>query len=181
VTRRLTLDALPPVARASAAPVTEGVDAAAAADAQAFETAARRLALAEPEHVRVVLGGVVRPLLEELHPDGVDADDVRALVVDAVTAAAPWWPAADPDALVVVVAGALGVHPEVFPPAPDDGDDGGDGAPRDEPAPLPTPDAVTRHALLLVATLLAARGGRLRSYLERSFTELALAETTEQP
>lgn len=179
MTRRLTLHELPPVARAVAGAVTDGVDAAAAPDAEAaeaFEAAARRLALAEPEHVRVVLGGVVRPLLEELHQDGVDADDVRTLVADAVTAAAPWWPAVDPDALVVVVAGALGVHPEVFPTATDD-----DGAPRDEPAPLPGPDAVTRHALLLVATLLAARGGRLRPYLEASFTELATAASAEQP
>jgi hypothetical protein len=176
VTRRLSLHELPPVARAIADAVTDGVDAAAEADAEAFETAARRLALAEPEHLRVVLGGVVRPLLEELHQDGVDADDVRTLVADAVTAAAPWWPAVDPDALVVVVAGALGVHPEVYPPTTDD-----DGAPRDEPAPLPSPDAVTRHALLLVTTLLAARGGRLRAYLEASFTELATAESAEQP
>jgi len=179
VTGRLTLETLPPAARAVAAAVTDGVGAAAAADAEAFEAAARRLALAEPEHVRVVLGGVVRPLLEELHPDGVDADDVRADVADAVTAAATWWPAVDPDALVVVVAGALGVHPEVFPRTPHD--DADDGAPRDEPAPLPGPDAITRHALLLVATLLAARGGRVRAYLERSFTELALAEAAEQP
>jgi len=178
VTRRLALETLPPVARAVAGAVTDGVDAAAAGDADAFETAARRLALAEPEHVRVVVGGVVRPLLEELHPDGVDADDVRAVTADAVTAAAPWWPAVDAGALVVVVAGSLGVHPEVFPAAEGDADDG---APRDEPEPLPTPDAITRHALLLVATLLAARGGRLRRYLEESFTQLALAETTEQP
>jgi hypothetical protein len=176
VTGRLTLETLPPAARAVAAAVTDGVGAAAAADAEAFEAAARRLALAEPEHVRVVLGGVVRPLLEELHPDGVDADDVRAVTADAVTAALPWWPAVDAGALVVVVAGALGVHPEVFPPATDD-----DGAPREEPAPLPTPDAITRHALLLVATLLATRGGRVRTYLERSFTELALAAAAEQP
>ena len=178
MTRRLTLAELPPAARAVAAAVTDGVTAASAADPAAFEDAARRLSLAEPEHVRVVLGGVVRPLLEELHPDGVDADDVRAVTADAVTAVAAWWPSVDPDALVVVVAGALGVHPEAFP-ATDGAED--DGAPRDEPAPLPTPDAVTRHALLLVARLLTARGGRVRTYLELSFTELALAEAAEQP
>jgi hypothetical protein len=128
----------------------------------------------------VVLGGVVRPLLEERHPDGVDADGVRGVVADAVRAAAPWWPAADAGTLVVVVAGALGVHPDTLPTTPDDAGSPEDAAPPSLP-PLPSHDEVTRHALLLTSVLLAARGGRLRPYLEQSFTELATAETAEQP
>jgi hypothetical protein len=173
--RRVTLDALPPVARAIAAAVADGVTAARAADAGAFDDAARRLSLADPEHVRLVLGGVVRPLLEELLPDGVDADSARQVAGDAVRAAVPWWPAVDAGALIVVLAGALGIHEDAAPDAEDDG------SPREEPAPRPSADAITRHALLLVATLLASRGRPLRPYLEQSFTELARAETVEQP
>jgi hypothetical protein len=176
--RRVTLDALPPVARAIAAAVADGVTAAGAADAGAFDDAARRLSLADPEHVRLVLGGVVRPLLEELLPDGVDADGAREVAGDAVRAAVPWWPAVDAGALIVVLAGALGIHEDAAPATDEDGDDG---SPREEPAPRPSADAITRHALLLVATLLASRGRPLRPYLEQSFTELARAETVEQP
>jgi hypothetical protein len=171
----VTLDVLPPPARAIASAIRDGVAAAVAGDAAPFGDAVGRLALADPAHVRVVLGGVVRPLLEELHPDGVDADDVRALTEETIRSVAAWWPALDPGTLIVVIAGALGVHEDAVP-TPED-----DSWPQAEPAPRPTADEITQHALLLVAALLASRGRPLRPYLERSFTELATAETVEEP
>ena len=180
--RTLTLGELPPPARAIAAAVADAV--AAAGDGAAFERAAGRLKDADPEHVRTVLGGVVRILLEELHPDGIDADDLRDLVERSVRSAAPWFPGIQPDVLVVVLAGALGVHPDTpldaqpgaAPDAPPDAlpDDGAE----ERPAP-PSPADVTRHAALLLADLLAARSRPLRPYLEATFTEMARAAASD--
>lgn len=129
-------------------------------DAEGFERSARLVANLDAEHVRLVLGHVVRSLVEELHPDGVEADDVSALL-DGCTTGSRWCPSVDEAVLVAVVAGALGVH-------------------ADEPGVLP-PSEVARHACLLVAYLLRARGGRVDRYLTDAFTELARAQTVEMP
>jgi hypothetical protein len=171
---RVTLGDLPPAGRAIAAAATDAVTAAAAVDGPGFDDAARRLLLADAEHVRVVLGDVVRLLLEELHPDGVDGDDLREITRECARSAAPWFPGVDAGVLVVVLAGALGVHPDP-PPEPDPAD------PWPEVPALPAPADVTRHSLVLLAGLLAARGRPLRGYLEAAFTELARRETVEQP
>jgi len=179
---RITLGDLPPPARAIATAVTDAVGAAQAGDAAAFEDAAGRLGLADPEHVRVLLGDAVRLLLEELHPDGLDGDDLRDVTARCARAAAPWFPGVRPGALVVVLAGALGVHPDTPP----------DGTRDDERAPEPddpwsdvplrlSPDDVARHAIVLLADLTGARGRPRRGYLEAAFTELARRETVEQP
>ena len=112
---RISLGDLPPPARAIATAVGDAVAAAQAADAAAFDDAAGRLALADPEHVRVLLGDAVRLLLEELHPDGLDGDDLREVTSRGARAAAPWFPGVRPGVLVVVLAGALGVHPDTPP------------------------------------------------------------------
>jgi hypothetical protein len=178
---RITLADLPPPAKAIAAAVTDGVAAARAGDGPAFDDAARRLALADPEHVRVVLGDAVRLLLEEVHPDGVDGDDARDLVGRCARSAAPWFPGVDPGMLVLVLSGALGVHPDT--PLP--GDDEDRPPEPDDPWSLvparPSPEDVARHAVVLLADLLAARGRPPRGYLEAAFTELARRETVEAP
>ena len=166
---RLTLSALPPAARAIAAALADGVAAAGATDGEGFEDAVRRLSAADPEYVRVVLGAVARLLLEELHPDGIGGPDLHDLVRRVAVEASGWLAGVDPGVLVVVLAGALGVHEEA-PVRPDE-----------PPPPRPAPESVTRHALLVLADLLTARGRPLRPYLESAFTELARAETTDSP
>jgi hypothetical protein len=174
--RRLALTDLPPAARAIATAVTDGVAAAQAGDPDAFADATRRLLLADGEHVRVVLGHAVRMLLEELHPDGLDGDEVRDDVVRCVTSSAAWFPDADAEVLVIVLAGALGIHPDPPPePAPDD-----PWADAVTAAP-PPPAEVARHALALLADLLASRGRPVRHYLEAAFTEVARAEFESGP
>jgi hypothetical protein len=189
--RRLALTDLPPAARAIATAVTDAVAAAGAADADAFADATRRLLLADGEHVRAVLGDAVRLLLEELHPDGLDGDEVRADVVRCVTSSAAWFPDADAEVLVIVLAGALGIHPDPPPDVTAAGWAGGNAAVGqhrpDDPwadavtAAPPPPAAVARHALALLADLLAARGRPVRPYLEAAFTELARREHEAGP
>lgn len=156
--------ALPPAARVLADVVTDAVGAACSGDRAAFDDALRRLALLDPEYVRLLLGGIVRALLEEQHAEGLDGDDLRALIEDAMARTSRWWPEVDAAVLLVVVAGALGVHPE----------------PDELPGRPPTPDEVTAHACVLVADRLGAVR-RLGRYVEAAFAEIARAETVELP
>ncbi|WP_167604456.1 hypothetical protein [Micromonospora auratinigra] len=146
---------LPASAREIAEAATESVAAASDRDAAAYGPAVQRLAAAD--RAGLVLGGVVRLLLEETHPDGLDGDDVRQ-VLERCVRAADWCPDVDPHVLLVLLAGALGVY--------DPGDD-------DSP---PDPAAVARHAPLLVADLLAAAGRPLSGYLSAAFAEVARTE-----
>jgi hypothetical protein len=108
----------------------------------------------------VVLGWVIRSLLEELHPDGMDGEDLRAVLTDCATAAGAWESEVDPSVLLVVLTGALGLSD-----------------PDEQPA-LP-PAAVARNATLLLAYLLGDRP--LARYLDAAFAELQRAETIEMP
>ncbi|WFE32584.1 hypothetical protein [Micromonospora sp. WMMD975] len=147
---------LPAPAREIAVTASDAVDAARARDAEAYQPAVERLAAAD--RAGLVLGGVVRLLLEEGHPDGLDGDDVRQVLERCVRSSAAWWPEVDPHVLLVLLAGALGVY--------DPGDD-------ENP---PDPGAVARHAPLLVADLLAVTGCPLADYLTAAFTEVARTE-----
>lgn len=147
---------LPAPAREIAAAATEAVAAARDRDVEAYESAVLRLTAAD--RAGLVLGGVVRLLLEETNPDGLTGDDVRQVLERCVRAAATWRPDVDPHVLLVLLAGALGVY-----------DPGDDDAP-------PDPAAIARHAPLLVADLLAAAGRPLAGYLEAAFAEVARTE-----
>ena len=147
---------LPAPAREIAQAATEAVGAAQDRDAGAYQPAVERLAAAD--RAGLVLGGVVRLLLEEGHPDGLDGDDVRQVLERCVRSTATWWPEVDPHVLLVLLAGALGVY-----------DPGDDDAP-------PDPAAIARHAPLLVADLLAATGRPLADYLSAAFAEVARTE-----
>lgn len=160
--------ALPAAARAISVAFTEAVDAARAADGRALDEAVDRLAAQDPERVRLVLGWVVRSLLESRHPDGLDGEDLRAVLERCVRSGAGWESDVDPEVLVVVLTGALGLFD-----------------PDEQPRP-PGPPQVARQAALLTADLLTAglppgAGRPLAPYLEASFAELARAETVEMP
>jgi hypothetical protein len=154
---------LPEPARAIAAAVTDAVAAARSRDAAALREAAERLAALDRAQVGVVLGAVVRSLLEELHPDGLTGDDVRSVLEGCLRAAVDWLPGIDGGVLVVLLTGALGVHD-----------------PDEERRPVGALD-VARHAPLLVADLLAAADRPLAGYLDAAFAEIARAEMVELP
>ncbi|MFC0503949.1 hypothetical protein [Micromonospora costi] len=147
---------LPAPAREIAVSAAEAVAAAQEQNVQAYDEAVARLATAE--RAGLVLGAVVRLLLEESHPDGLDGDDVRGVLERSVRGAAGWRPDVDPHVLLVLLAGALGVY-----------DPDGDESP-------PGPPALAAHAPLLVADLLTVTGRPLDGYLTAAFAEIARAE-----
>jgi hypothetical protein len=154
---------LPGPARAIAEAAAGAVTAAGARDLPAFREATASLAALDPEQVGVVLGAVVRSLLEESHPDGLTGDDVRAVLDRSARSALEWCPGVDPDVLLALLAGALGVHHS------------------DEEWHPPGGAAVAWHAPLLVADLLAVAGRPFAGYLRAAFAEIARAETVELP
>jgi hypothetical protein len=144
--------------RAISAAVTDAVSAF--SDGDAFAEAVQRLSTVDPARVSLVLGWVVRALLEEQHPDGLDGEDLRAVLTGCATAAGTWESEVDPAVLLVVLTGALGLSdPDEQPAVP--------------------PPAVARNAVLLIAFLL--RGRPVGPYLDASFAELQRAETIEMP
>jgi hypothetical protein len=144
--------------------VADAVAAADRADGPGFDEAVGRLVTAyDPAHVRRLLGGAVRPLLEDAHPDGVDGDDLAAVLDGCARATAPWWPRVEPVALAVVLTGAFGVMVgtrEELPVRLDDAD-------------------VARHAVLLLDHLLRGSGGSVRRVLEAAFAEIAREDAVE--
>ncbi|HEU5470419.1 MAG TPA: hypothetical protein VFV67_07185 [Actinophytocola sp.] len=178
---RLTLGELPPVARVIASATTDAIAAAQVGDMAAFDEACSCL-LIDPEHARVILGDAVRLLLEEVLPDGVDGDDLREIIGRSARSAAPWFPGVDPGVMVVVLSGALGIHPDT-PPGPVTGEERAPELddPWDAVPPRPSAAAVTQQAVVILADLLSVRGRPLRGYLEAAFTEMARRETVEQP
>jgi hypothetical protein len=134
-----------------------------AADRDEFLRATERLAGLDAEQVGLVLGAVLRSLLEDLHPDGLTGDEVQDVIVRCTTQATGWFPEVDVNALVLVLGGALGVHPQ-----------------EDEPVPV-TPLDVSRHAPLVVADLLTAGDLSYRPYLDAALTHIAEAEANDLP
>jgi hypothetical protein len=133
--------------------VTGAVEAATGGtDAAAYDSAAARLST-WPAGGRV-LGDVLRSLLEDTHPDGLDSDDVTLVVGRCYRAAAAWLPPdrVDVTVLLAVLAHALGV------------DETGTGDGQSDFA---------WHAPLLVADLLPFAPATLSGYLEATFAEYA--------
>jgi hypothetical protein len=151
----------PTAAAAIAVAVTGTVRAATAADPAAFTETTEQLAALDQSQVRIVLGDVVRMLLEEQHADGLSSDDIRDVLTRCLTSAAPWFPSVDADALVLVLTGALGMQdPEA-----------------QDIRPLP----VVQHASVLIAELTAVSGRPLQLYLDAALAEIERAETIEMP
>lgn len=154
---------LPAPARPVAAATEAAVAAARDRDGPALAEAVGDLALLDPGQTGLILGTAVRLLLEDTHTDGLDGDDIRTVLEGCVQDAARWQPDVDPHVLLILLAGALGVH-----------DDSGD--------PPPQPLALARHAALLLAYLLHGAGPATRAegpddermvgYLTRSLHEI---------
>jgi hypothetical protein len=129
---------VPPPARPIATAATAAVTAAQARDPAALDQAAGELAALDQAQTGLILGVALRLLLEQGHPDGLDGAAVRDVLERCVRSAAAWLPDIDPHVVLVLLAGALGVLEE------------------DETTP-PKPDALARHAALLLADLLGPR------------------------
>src|SRR4051812_2900178 len=99
----MSFSSLPPPARAIASGLDDAVSAVRRGDAEAYADAVARLIAEDPEQVGLVLGAVVRSLLEEAYPDGLAADDVRAALEDCLRAGAGLDIDVEPDVLLVVV------------------------------------------------------------------------------
>lgn len=106
----------------------------------------------DTERTGLVLGTAIRILLEEQHPDGLEADDIRNVITACLQ------PGIDPDALLIVLAGALGIHP-------DDGE-------------RLAPDVITEHAAVLLTHL---AGPRTERALTKALTEIEVAQQMELP
>ncbi|MEV4621512.1 hypothetical protein AB0J74_22730 [Asanoa sp. NPDC049573] len=141
------------MARPIADAAVDAVDAAGARDRAAFEAAVGRLAGFDVAQVGLLLGTVVRQALEEGHPDGLDSDDVRDTLAGVVKQATEWVDAVDPQVVLMLLAGALGVL---------------ETDPDERPVRA---DVSARHAVLLVAHLVDPAAFAAR--LERAARELA--------
>ena len=145
--------------------LTAAVEAAQAQDLQAYDAALARLSLSDAPRVSSVAGALVRALLERRHPGGLTGEDVGD-VLRQTAGSAGWLADLDPDVLLVVVTGALGLL---------DVDD--------QPALL-TPAAVLRHAPVLLASLLddpASGPQPVDPWLRTALAELRRVETIELP
>lgn len=150
---------LPAAARPIAAATVEAVEAARAHDVEAVDKAAVELGALDAAQVGLILGTTVRVLLERTHPDGVDGDDVRAVLERCTRTSAAWHPEVDPHVLLILLAGALGVHDD------------------DETAPRPSPETLARHSALLLADL--APGADLTPHLNAALSEIERAQLND--
>jgi hypothetical protein len=136
--------------------IEAAVAAARAEDAEGLREAAGQLSKLDAAQTGTVMGGVLRLLLEEKHPDGLDSDDIRELLEGCAVKAMRWLPETDPHTLLVTLAGALGIHP-------DDHDE----------VTRPDPEAFAFNAPLLIAYLLTSK---LETYLTATFSDIARSE-----
>jgi hypothetical protein len=142
---------LPVAARPIAAAAEAAVTAAREHDDEARGTAIAELAALDPTQVGLILGTCVRLLLEHHHPDGLTGEDVRTVLVAAVT------DGADPEVTLVLLAGALGLDHEV------------------EKAPAPA--ALAHDAVLLLAGQLGTFP--IKPWLEASLAEIERAQLND--
>jgi hypothetical protein len=138
----------------------------------------------DPGQVAVLLGGMVRSLLEQTHPAGLSGDDAEVELVRCLDRGAGWFSALDTGTLVLVLAGALGTYDPAA--GSDDRGHGYDQNGDDEPPGVDLPRPVSarnllRHAMLVLADLLALAGSGVDLVLDAALTEIARAETVEMP
>jgi hypothetical protein len=166
--------------------VTQAVDAAIIGDdAATYDSATARLAT-QPAGGRV-LGDVLRSLLEDTHPDGLDSDDITLVVGRCYRAAAAWLPPdrVNVNVLLALLASALGIHESGVTDEALDLSHSVANERRhpDDTVPVepPTWPDFAWHAPLLLADLLPFAPATLGSYLETTFAEYAREAREELP
>jgi len=177
--------------RAIGAAVTRAVGAAGDADAEAYGSAAATVVSLPAGPTGLVLATVTRTLIEELHPDGLDADDVQLVLGRCYRSAHAFLgDVVDVRVLIAVLAAALGIHEAGLtyqemepvetttddwpPPAHPAEGDTATGRP-------PTPAEFAWHAPLVIADLLAAGARRIGPYLDTAFADLATGAAMDLP
>ncbi|HEY2795040.1 MAG TPA: hypothetical protein VGJ28_21955 [Micromonosporaceae bacterium] len=140
----------------------------------------------------LILGGLVRSMLEDQHPDGLDSDDIEAVLVGCYRAASAWT-VVDANVLLAVLASALGIHePGVTYDditAPERTEDEWTSAPiggtaaraETPPTKAPSPTEYAYHAPILIAHLIATGRRGLNFYLDAAFTATATEAAMEMP
>lgn len=167
---------------ASAKDVADGITRLSAAlrdeDADARSAAVSELASQKGVRVEDVYAAMLRLLLEAAHPDGLDGDDVGAVVRDAASRD----PDVSPSDVVTVVLGTLGVHPEPERQASDD--DSQDPEDHRESqtviARLASASAIRASAVVTEA-LLSRVGSPVEAVVTMVIDDIAAAETIEWP
>lgn len=147
----------PTIAREIAHATETALSAARAGDAPAFADAVADLVELPYEQVTAVHAGMMRELLEEVHPDGLAGEDVQAVFERCARGPVQ----ATPDALVAVLTGVLGVI--------------------DPEAPKARPDQYLTAGLVVLADLVAIRKVEPGPYVRRAVGEIERAETIEMP
>ncbi len=189
-----------PGPRAIGTAITHATDAATAGDADAYDTAVTELTALPTVPTGIVLSAIIRTLLEEQHPDGLDSDDIQAALARCYATTVTWLPLdrVDIPTLVAVLASSLGIHEpgvtydDVTGPARPTEDTWRDpetattiGANPDPdtqvPHRVPNAAAYAWHAPLLLADLATNSRHRLPHYLDAVFTDLAREQSMEQP
>jgi hypothetical protein len=138
------------------------VAAAQAGSAEDFAEGLADLNRVDRAQLAVLLGAVMRDLLERAHPNGLDADDAEQMMDSCLRATTPWYGSLDTDALVRALTGAL----DITDP---------------EDAPQLAGPAVVTHGLLLIADQLTVLHQELSPVLDLALRELMRAQTVELP
>jgi hypothetical protein len=139
--------------------IHDAVAAAVDGDPELFARAHYELFTRAGDHAGLVQAAIVRMLLEEQHPDGLDGSDVRELLSLATTACS-WFSNLSEPALIGVLVGALGM--------PDTESTLG-------------PAELSQHGCLLIATLLGTGRAPVDPYVAAAISEIRRAETVELP
>lgn len=179
--------------------ISAAVRCASLADPSGYALATAALGELPLAPTGAVLGAVVRMLLEDVHPGGLDGDDIRKVLGRCLAETAGWLPeAVSARILIAVLSSALGIHEAgvtyselLAPTARSLADEWVDPEPvpssasavtdsADAPQP-PTAAEYDWHAPLLIADLLAITGRPLSAYLDAAFADIARSEEMEMP
>lgn len=149
-------------ARAMALAVDAAVAAARSHDALAFTDAVADLTPLDREQLAILLGTIMRQLLEQSHPDGLDSESAELVLESCMRAASGWYEPLERTFLIQALTGSLGLFD------PDD-------------APAPSGPAVVIHGVLLIADQLTTLKLDLAPVLDYALGELMRAQTVEMP
>ncbi|QBJ98688.1 hypothetical protein ERC79_12525 [Rhodococcus sp. ABRD24] len=153
----------PKTARQIAVSTDDALTAARTASGEHLADALDELLALPFEQVTLVHAGVVRALLEDLHPDGFSGEDIQDALTRVAGSALTWIPGLDIPALAAVLTGSLGLT------------EMSDDAQRIGPADY------LRSAILVIADLLATVDMPSTGYIRDAIGEIARAETVEMP
>lgn len=156
-------DHWPRTTRSIATATEAALTAARSESSDAFGEALEDLGGLPYEMVTAVHAGMVRELFEELHPDGLTGEDVQSVLTRAVRGGLRWRPSLQPDAVVAVITGTLGVRDP------------------DAVEPRILPEQYLTAGLLVLAELLAARKAEPAVHVRRAVAEIERSETMEMP